>query len=102
MIVTSYLQVRADELLDEGACAVSRAADERVTVELSLELAWLIRDMIGMSHLSHRVRQFAGVEHGYMDDMHRLGAAIPGYRIDDKPSVSRWTKRAAARALDRS
>lgn len=63
-----------------------------VMVELSLPVAWLLRDLLGLRGglpmLGVRVR----------DDLERLNAAIPGYRASvlhglPEPHISGWSEK---------
>ncbi len=65
--------------------AMLEAADQTVTVELSLPAAWLLRDMIGIHGLGNKTGA------PLMDDMLRINEAVGHRDLSTEPSVARWS-----------
>lgn len=76
----------------ENAAAALAAIDDTVTVQISVPLAWLIRDWIGFGQFHRELPDVPQNKPGFMPDMERLNDVL-GYRpAEDNPSVQRWSK----------
>ena len=90
--MNNFIEERARAL--EVEAAALRASQRKVTVELSLPIAWLLRDMIGLHGLGNKV----GVS--TQADLDALNKAV-GYRAESSspPHVSHWSGRQSGKVM---
>lgn len=94
----SASEMRHIDALRQSAAALE-ASPDTVTVELSLPVAWLLRDMIGIGQLAARARVYGpATEVPMVGDLSRLNRVL-GPRIEREPHVSGWANLAAARVM---
>lgn len=72
-----------------------KVADELVTVRLSRPLAWLVRDLIGLCNFGRRIGGLTGAQLEFRQDMLRLNEALGCRDTSNRPTVMRWSRRAA-------
>lgn len=88
--MTNFDTQRAYDLRCEAEAIAQQ--DDLVTVQLSKPVAWVVRDLLGLTELIPAVR--------VKPDMLRLNAVL-GIRDDDGPHVSGWSKKFVRRLQKR-